>query len=141
MNKMIFISSVLDPRNKLDYVPFAIVDINPQKALHMYHLHPTLSNNSSSISSVSGCDNFVNRKNENRNNNLRSIKKLVEVRLAFSEPFPINIEKDLEYLEQLELLQLVSSTIKLRGNGSFVLRVLFSRKLRIAMCASWQPGL
>ena len=27
MNKMIFISSVLDPRNKLDYVPFAIVDM------------------------------------------------------------------------------------------------------------------
>uniref|UniRef100_A0A3Q7HN68 hAT-like transposase RNase-H fold domain-containing protein n=1 Tax=Solanum lycopersicum TaxID=4081 RepID=A0A3Q7HN68_SOLLC len=27
MNMMIFISSVLDPRNKLDYVPFAIVDI------------------------------------------------------------------------------------------------------------------
>ena len=26
-NKMIFISSVLDPRNKLDYVPFAIVDM------------------------------------------------------------------------------------------------------------------
>ena len=27
MNMMIFISSVLDPRNKLDYVPFAIVDM------------------------------------------------------------------------------------------------------------------
>lgn len=27
MNKMIFISSVLDPRNKLDYVPFGIVDM------------------------------------------------------------------------------------------------------------------
>ena len=66
MNMMIFISSVLDPRNKLDYVPFAIVDMfrkevgeklcsevkkymnklfeymsrNPQKALYMYHLHP-----------------------------------------------------------------------------------------------------
>ncbi|KAM3320297.1 hypothetical protein P3S67_007497 [Capsicum chacoense] len=27
MNKMIFISSVLDPRNKLEYVPFSIVDM------------------------------------------------------------------------------------------------------------------
>ena len=27
MNKMIFISSVLDHRNKLDYVPFATVDM------------------------------------------------------------------------------------------------------------------
>ncbi|KAM3266747.1 hypothetical protein P3L10_003742 [Capsicum annuum] len=27
MNKMIFISSVLDPRNKLEYVPFVIVDM------------------------------------------------------------------------------------------------------------------
>ncbi|KAM3307761.1 hypothetical protein P3S67_009505 [Capsicum chacoense] len=27
MNKMIFISSVLDPRNKLEYVPFAIMDM------------------------------------------------------------------------------------------------------------------
>ena len=27
MNKMIFISFVLDPHNKLDYVPFAIVDM------------------------------------------------------------------------------------------------------------------
>ncbi|CAN4105445.1 unnamed protein product [Withania somnifera] len=27
MNKMIFISSMLDPRNKLDYVPYAIVDM------------------------------------------------------------------------------------------------------------------
>ena len=27
MNKMIFISFVLDPRNKLDYVPFATVDM------------------------------------------------------------------------------------------------------------------
>ena len=27
MNKMIFLSSVLDPRNKLDYVPFSIVDM------------------------------------------------------------------------------------------------------------------
>ena len=27
MNKMVFISFVLDPCNKLDYVPFAIVDL------------------------------------------------------------------------------------------------------------------
>ena len=66
LNKMIFILSVLVPRNKLDYVPFAIVDMfgkevgeklcskvkkymnklfeyyvkKSQKALYMYHLHP-----------------------------------------------------------------------------------------------------
>ena len=87
MNKMIFISSVLDPRNKLDYVPFAIVDMfgnevgeklcsevkkymnklfeyyvkkSPKSSLHVPY-SPTSSDNSSSISSVSGCGNFVNR--------------------------------------------------------------------------------
>ncbi|KAH0642014.1 hypothetical protein KY290_033621 [Solanum tuberosum] len=87
MNKMIFISSIMDPRNKLDYVPFAIVDMFEKEIgdklcskvekymtkLFEYYvkksskssLHvpssPTSSNNSSSISSVSGCGNFVNR--------------------------------------------------------------------------------
>ncbi|KAH0724931.1 hypothetical protein KY284_000796 [Solanum tuberosum] len=87
MNKMIFISSVLDPRNKLDYVPFAIVDMfgkevgdklcsevkKYMKNLFDYYVKksskssshvlasPTSSDNSSSISSVSGCDSFVNR--------------------------------------------------------------------------------
>lgn len=87
MNKMIFISSVLDPRNKLDYVPFSIVDMfgkevgenlcsevkkymnklfgyyvkkSPKSSLHVPY-SPTSSDNSSSISSVSGCGNFVNR--------------------------------------------------------------------------------
>ena len=87
MNMMIFISSVLDPRNKLDYVPFAIVDMfgkevgeklcsevkkymnklfeyyvkkSPKSSLHVPS-SPTSSGNSSSISSVSGCGNFVNR--------------------------------------------------------------------------------
>ncbi|KAH0672222.1 hypothetical protein KY284_023309 [Solanum tuberosum] len=87
MNKIIFISSVLDPRNKLDYVPFAIMDMfgkevgdklcsevkKYMKNLFDYYVKksskssshvpssPTSSDNSSSISSVSGCDNFVNR--------------------------------------------------------------------------------
>ena len=87
MNKMIFISSVLDPRNKLDYVPFSIVDMlgkevgenlcsevkkymnklfeyyvkkSPKSSLHVPY-SPTSSDNSSSKSSVSGCGNFVNR--------------------------------------------------------------------------------
>ncbi|XP_049405287.1 zinc finger BED domain-containing protein RICESLEEPER 2-like [Solanum stenotomum] len=87
MNNMIFISSVLDPRNKLDYVPFAIVDMfgkevgdklcsevkKYMKKLFDYYVKksskssshvpssPTSSGNSSSISSVNGCGNFVNR--------------------------------------------------------------------------------
>ncbi|KAH0729524.1 hypothetical protein KY290_000648 [Solanum tuberosum] len=86
MNKMNFISSVLDPRNKLDYVPFAIVDMFGKEVgeklcsevkkymnkLFEYYakksskscLHvpsSTSFDNSSSISSVSGCGNFVNR--------------------------------------------------------------------------------
>ena len=87
MNKMVFISFVLDPCNKLDYVPFAIVDMfgkevgeklcsevkkymnklfeyfvkkSPKSSLHVPS-SPTSSGNSSSISSVSGCGNFVNR--------------------------------------------------------------------------------
>ena len=87
MNMMIFISSVLDPRNKLYYVPFAIVDMlgkevdeklcsevkkymnklfeynvkkSPKSSLHVPS-SPTSSDNSSSISSVIGCGNFVNR--------------------------------------------------------------------------------
>uniref|UniRef100_A0A3Q7HAJ8 HAT C-terminal dimerisation domain-containing protein n=1 Tax=Solanum lycopersicum TaxID=4081 RepID=A0A3Q7HAJ8_SOLLC len=87
MNKMIFISSIFDPCNKLDYVPFVIADIfgkevgkklcskvkkymnklfeyyvkkSPKSSLHV-PFSPTSSNNSSSISSVSGCGNFVNR--------------------------------------------------------------------------------
>ena len=79
MNKMIFISSIFDPCNKLDYVPFAIVDMfgnevgdklcsevkkymnklfeynvkkSPKSSLHVPS-SPTSSDNSSSISSVS----------------------------------------------------------------------------------------
>ncbi|KAL3361312.1 hypothetical protein AABB24_014291 [Solanum stoloniferum] len=213
MNKMIFISSMLDPCNKLDYVPFAIVDMfgkevgdklcsevkKYMKNLFDYYVKksskssshvlssPTSSDNSSSISSVSGCDNFVNRGrmrtkqqfekhkevsgssgskselerylgediepdsdefdilmwwkvNEPRFPILAkmvrdvlaipissvasecafntggcvldpfrsSLSKLVQSLICVqdwlrSEPFPINIEKDLEYLEQLEL--------------------------------------
>ncbi|XP_055812816.1 uncharacterized protein LOC129882518 isoform X1 [Solanum dulcamara] len=84
MYKMIFISSMLDPRNKLDYVPFAIVNMfgkeigdrlieavkTYMKALYGYYvtksskdsLFPssslTSSGNSSSTSSVSDYDNF-----------------------------------------------------------------------------------
>ncbi|KAH0636460.1 hypothetical protein KY289_036375 [Solanum tuberosum] len=84
---MIFISSVLDPRNKLDYVPFAIGDMfgkevgdelcsevkkymnklfdyyvekSSKSSLHVPS-SPTSSDNSSIISSVSGSGNFVNR--------------------------------------------------------------------------------
>ena len=79
MNKMIFISYILDPRNNHDYIPFSIVDMfekevgeklcsevkkymnklfeynvkkSPKSSLHVPS-SPTSSNNSSSISSVS----------------------------------------------------------------------------------------
>ncbi|KAH0746471.1 hypothetical protein KY285_008128 [Solanum tuberosum] len=187
MNKMIFISSVLDPRNKLDYVPFAIVDMfgkevgdklcsevkKYMKQLFDYYVKksskssshvpssPTSSDNSSSISSVNGCDNFVNRGRMRTKQQFEKHKEVsgssvnepifpilaemvrdvlaipissVASECAFStggrvldpfrssltpklvqslicvqdwhrsEPFPINIEEDLEYLEQLELV-------------------------------------
>ncbi|XP_049378281.1 zinc finger BED domain-containing protein RICESLEEPER 2-like [Solanum stenotomum] len=87
MNKMIFTSAVLDPRNKLDYVHFAIGDMfgktigeplvdavdKYMKALFDHYVKksskvslfssspPTSSGNSSSISNVSDDDNFQKR--------------------------------------------------------------------------------
>lgn len=87
MNKMIFIASVLDPRNKLDYVPFAIVDMFGEgtrknligevnaymRSLFDYYVKkgskgslfapssPTSCSDSLSTSSVSGYGNFQKR--------------------------------------------------------------------------------
>ncbi|KAM3328475.1 hypothetical protein P3S68_033167 [Capsicum galapagoense] len=68
MNKMIFISSVLDPRNKLKYVPFAIVDVfgkeigdklsnsveSYMKALFEHYVKKSKNSSSSSSSFYSG---------------------------------------------------------------------------------------
>ncbi|KAM3375215.1 hypothetical protein P3S68_013929 [Capsicum galapagoense] len=80
MNKMIFISSVLDPRNKLEYVPFAIVDMFGKeigdklsdsveaymKALFEHYVKKSknslsTSSHSGNSSSVSGYKNFQRR--------------------------------------------------------------------------------
>ncbi|KAM3324154.1 hypothetical protein P3S67_005305 [Capsicum chacoense] len=82
MNKMIFISSVLDPRNKLEYVPFAIVDMfgkeigdklsdsveSYMKALFEHYVKKSKNSSSSSTSSyygnsssISGYENFQRR--------------------------------------------------------------------------------
>ncbi|CAN4077925.1 unnamed protein product [Withania somnifera] len=96
MNKMIFISSVLDPRNKLDYVPYAIVDMfgkeigdklclaveTYMKALFDHYVKMSSRGSSFASSPTSSV---------NSSNWLRS------------DSIPINIEEDLEYLEQLEL--------------------------------------
>ncbi|KAH0695242.1 hypothetical protein KY285_022339 [Solanum tuberosum] len=165
MNKMIFISFVLDPRNKLDYVPFAIVDMfgkevgdklcskvkKYMKNLFDYYVKksskisshvpssPTSSNNSSSISSVSGCDNFVNR---GRMRTKQQFEKHKEVSGSSdwlrSEPFPINIEEDLEYLEQLEFVATCKFNYQLvkRGNGHINV-LLFSWLLSVG---TWNLG-
>ncbi|KAM3269606.1 hypothetical protein P3S67_030488 [Capsicum chacoense] len=68
MNKMIFISPVLDPRNKLEYVPFAIVDMfgkeigdklsdsveSYMKSLFEHYVKKSKNSSSSSFSSYSG---------------------------------------------------------------------------------------
>ncbi|KAM3246221.1 hypothetical protein P3L10_007988 [Capsicum annuum] len=79
MNKMIFISSVLDPRNKLEYVPFGIVDMFEKdigdklsdsveaymKALFEHYVKKSKNFSSTShsenSSSVSGYGNFQRR--------------------------------------------------------------------------------
>ncbi|KAM3378948.1 hypothetical protein P3S68_011361 [Capsicum galapagoense] len=82
MNKMIFISSVLDPRSKLEYVPFAIVDMigkeirdklsdlveSYMKALFEHYVKKSKNSSSSStssffgnFSSINGYENFQRR--------------------------------------------------------------------------------
>ncbi|KAH0724901.1 hypothetical protein KY284_000766 [Solanum tuberosum] len=220
MNKMIFISSVLDPRNKLDYVPFAIVDMFGKEVgeklcsevkkymnkLFEYYvkksskssLHvpsSTSSDNSSSISSVSGCGNFINGGRMRTKQQFEKHKEVsgssvneprfpileemvrdvlvipissVALECAFStggrvldpfrssltpklvqslicvqdwlrsEPLLINIEEDLEYLLQLELVSTCKFNYQLVmcGNGHINV-LLFSWLLSVG---TWNLG-
>ncbi|TMW98118.1 hypothetical protein EJD97_004479 [Solanum chilense] len=116
----------IDPRNKLDYVPFAIVDMfgkevwekqcsevkkymnkmfeyyvkKSPKTLYKYHLHP-LHLTIHQVYLVTG-GHVLDPLRSSLNPKIVQPLGCVQDWLR-SEPFPINIEEDLEYLEQLEL--------------------------------------
>ncbi|XP_070034915.1 uncharacterized protein LOC142175194 [Nicotiana tabacum] len=110
MNKMIFIASILDPYNKLEYVGFALEEMFGEEPGKKLTAEVDANLNSLFGESTSSDDTF-----DSSSENVRT--KYVRIKLQLKrqkedsgsgdwfrcEGTPINVEEDLEFLEQIEL--------------------------------------